>query len=167
MTDHKNFNKIAAELMAMSKEDQDMRARAMESMDLWDTTVDHRNTARLKVIVDKIGWLTVSKVGAEASRNAWLLVQHATEEPAFMQHCLELMKAASEGDVSPADMALLEDRLLTMEGKPQLYGTQFRTVDGVTEPFPIEDSEHLDERRMRLGLDTFAEYKARITALYP
>lgn len=164
MTDDMNFNEVAGELIAMSKEDQEMRERAMQSMDSWDATVDHKNTARLKTIVDKIGWLTVSKVGTEASRSAWLLVQHATNESDFMRHCLELMKTAPEGDVSPANMALLEDRLLTMDGKPQIYGTQFRMVDGVTEPFPIEDFEHIDVRRKQVGLDPFAEYEARIMA---
>jgi len=165
MTDDKNFNEVADELIAMSREDQEMRERAVQSMDSWDPTVDHRNTARLKALVDKMGWLTVSKVGVEASRSAWLLVQHATSEPDFMRYCLELMKTAPAGDVSPANIALLEDRLLTMEGKPQIYGTQFRMVEGLAEPFPIEDFEHVDMRRMQVGLDSFAEYEARINSL--
>ena len=52
-----------------------------------------------------------------------------------------------------------------MEGKPQIYGTQFRIIDGVTEPFPIEDPDHVDERRTRVGLETTAEYEARIQAM--
>ena len=72
------------------------------------------------------------------------------------------MKDAKEGNVEPADIAYLEDRLLIMEGKPQIYGTQFRTIDGVSEPFPIEDPEHVDERRASVGLDTYAAYEARM-----
>lgn len=32
--------------------------------------------------------------------------------------------------------------------------------------FPIEDPEHVDERRTRVGLGSFAEYEARTKAMY-
>lgn len=119
----KTHNEVAAELLAMAKADQAMRIRASKDMSSWDASVDQRNTARLKAIVAAIGWPTISKVGMEASHGAWLLVQHATAEPAFMKQCLKLMRDAPEGDVVPATIAYLEDRLLIMEGKPQIYGT--------------------------------------------
>ena len=148
----------------MAKEDQEMRIKAMQDMNLWDEDIDRKNTARLKEVITAIGWPTISKVGAEASQSAWLLVQHATEESDFMQYSLDLMKAEPRGEVLPANIALLEDRLLTMVGKPQIYGTQFQTIKGITKPFPIEDFEHVDERRKQVGLDTFAENEARIMA---
>jgi hypothetical protein len=157
---------ISEELLAMSQVDQEMRTKAIKDMSSWDGTIDDRNTARLKEIVAKNGWPTISKVGAEASQAAWLLVQHAYADPDFMKECLALMKQASEGEVNPANVAFLEDRLLTMEDKPQIYGTQFRTIDGVTEPFPMEDPERVDERRASVGLGTFAESEMRIKATY-
>lgn len=160
----KTHKSIAAELLAMAKADQEMRIRATKDMSLWDESIDRKNTARLKEIIVAIGWPTISKIGREASRSAWLLVQHATAEPEFMKQCLRLMKDAKDGDVAPTEIAYLEDRLFIMEGKPQLYGTQFRTIDGVIEPFPIEDPEHVDERRACIGLETFAEYEARMKA---
>lgn len=93
-------------------------------------------------------------------------MQHAYADPDFMKECLALMKQAGEGEVNPANIAFLEDRILTMDDKPQIYGTQFRTIKGVTEPFPIEDPEHVDERRASVGLDTFAENEARIKAMH-
>lgn len=157
---------IAAELLAMAEADQAMRTGASKDKSLWDTLIDQKNTARLKAIVAAIGWPTVSKVGTQASHSAWLLVQHATAEPAFMKQCLQLMRDAKEGDVAPANMAYLEDRLLTMAGKPQLYGTQFRTIDGITEPFPIADPDHVDERRAHAGLGSLAKYEAQVKAKY-
>lgn len=159
-------NSIAAELLAMAKADQEMRTKAIKDMSLWDASVDQKNTARLKAIVAAIGWPTISKVGKEASRSAWLLIQHATADPAFMKQCLALMKAATEGDVALANIAYLEDRLLIMEGKPQIYGTQFRTINGITEPFPIEDRKRVDERRAQVGLETYAENEARINMMH-
>lgn len=51
----------------MALSDQDMRTTAMKNPDQWDDSVDQRNTARLKKIVEEIGWPTIPKVGAEAS----------------------------------------------------------------------------------------------------
>lgn len=157
---------ISEELLAMSQADQEMRTKAIKDMSLWDDTIDNRNTARLKEIVAKNGWPTIPKVGVEASQAAWLLVQHAYADPDFMKECLALMKQAREGDVNPVHVAFLEDRLLTMEDRPQIYGTQFRTINGITEPFPMEDPEHVDERRASVGLGTFAENEARIKVMY-
>ena len=160
---------LTADLLEMCRIDQAMRDAAAKDASLWDDSVDAQNTACLKEIVAKNGWPTTSTVGAEASHAAWLLVQHAYADPDFMKTCLALMKKANdqhEGEVTQRDIAYLEDRLLTMENEPQIYGTQFHIVNGALEPFPIKDPEHIDERRARVGLDTFAEYKVRVQAMY-
>src|SRR5215469_4282515 len=164
--DPQTYRAIATELLAMAQADQEMRAKAIKDMRQWDASVDQRNTARIMAIVGEIGWPTISRVGAAASQRAWLLVQHATAEPEFMKRCLTLMRDAQTGDVAPENMAYLEDRILTMEGKPQIYGTQFRIIDGVIELFPIEDPDHVDQRRARVGLTTLAEHKAMGEAIY-
>jgi hypothetical protein len=57
------------------------------------------------------------------------------------------------------NLAYLTDRIRTFEGKPQVYGTQGQTnSDGFIIPFPIEDEEHVDERRQSIGLEPIAEY---------
>lgn len=160
------YDQLGQELIEMACIDQEMRAKAAQDMNQWDDSVDKRNAARLKEIIDQVGWPTISKVGYDASQAAWLLVQHAYAEPEFMQHCLELMKQADEGDVTPANIAFLEDRLLTMAGEPQIYGTQFRNDGNGWKPFPIADPEHVDERRATIGLGTLAENEAQIKARY-
>ena len=132
----------------------------------WDESVDERNTTRLREIVDEMGWPTISKVGAEASHAAWLLAQHASADPQLMKTCLALMKQAPEGDVRPADIAYIEDRLLTMEEKPQIYGTQFFRGDDGWEPLPIQNPESVDERRSSVDLEPLAEYLARMKEAY-
>lgn len=146
---------IAAEVVAMAKDDQRMRRGH------FDPSIDHRNTARLKEIVAEIGWLNRSKVGDQAEHDAWLLVQHADDDPAFQRACLDLMSREPPGEVCPEHRAYLDDRLRVAEGKPQRYGTQFR--DG--RPAPIDDLEHLDERRASVGLGPFAEYRAGMDEL--
>ena len=82
------------------------------------------------------------------------------------------MKQATEGDVSKIDIAYLEDRVRVNTGRGQIYGTQFRETrneEGIVvayEPKPIEDIEHLDDRRISVGLEPFEEYKKHFTQKY-
>jgi hypothetical protein len=76
---------------------------------------------------------------------------------------LELLRAAvAAGEASATDLAYLEDRVRIFAGRPQLYGTQFLHDDQGLRPEPIEDPEHLDQRRASVGLGPFAEYEARM-----
>jgi hypothetical protein len=156
---------LVDELLSMARTDQEMRTRAIKDTGAWDSGVDHANTARLKEIVSEHGWPTISLVGPEASQAAWLLVQHAYAEPDFMKQCLELMKAAGN-DVAPANVAFLEDRLLTMDDEPQIYGTQFQRQGEDWVPFPIQEPDRVDELRASVGLGTLAENAERIRSMH-
>ena len=140
----------------MCARDQNMRERALANGGIIeneeDNTLDARNTERMKEIIRQIGWPTVSKAGKDVAHMAWLLVQHADHDVVFQRHCLELMKDSGK-DVDQTDVAYLEDRVLVNEKSPQTYGTQFS--DGV--PRPIEDPDHVDERRKSVGLAPLAE----------
>jgi hypothetical protein len=118
----------------------------------WDT-VDVRNTRWLKGILHDSGWPGYRLVGVEGSHQAWILLQHADKDIAFQQLGLTLMQRAVKiGDASAADMAYLVDRIRIKQGKAQLYGTQFLFRAGKREPFPIEDAEHVNDRRTAVGL---------------
>jgi len=152
--------------MAMAEEDQRLRFALMEH-DPTDMKplhelekVDQKNTARMKQIVATFGWPSRSLVGAAASHSAWLLVQHSAHDREFQRRCLQMMEPLVEkADVDPQNYAYLFDRVRILDGKPQRYGTQFTTKDGVLQPSPIEDRDHLDERRKAVGLGPFEEYE--------
>lgn len=157
------FRAIITELQSMVEVDQSMRNRGIDDPDEWDETVDHRNTEKLKAIIDTIGWPSISKVGRDGSSNAWLLVQHADHDPEFQKRCLELMKSEPEREVSKHDIAYLEDRIAIGDERPQIYGTQFHTnSDGQLEPLPIQDPDNVDKRREVMGLETLSENQKRL-----
>ena len=157
------FLAIFAELRTMTEADQTMRNRCRDNPDEWNETVDHRNTKRMKEIIEEIGWPSISKLSHEGASNAWLLVQHADHDLEFQKKCLTLMKAEPEGEVSKRDIAYLEDRIAISEGRPQIYGTQFhKNSDGQLEPLPIADPENVDQRRKEMGLETLSENQKRI-----
>ena len=125
--------------------------------------VDARNLAWVKALVEARGWPGRKLVGEKGSGAAFLLVQHADRDRELQKRCLPLLeKAVKAGDAAPRFLAFLTDRVRLADGKPQVYGTQFMSAaNGAQVPHPIEDAEHVDERRAAVGLPPIAEY-ARI-----
>ena len=129
------------------------------------TEIDRKNTAQMHQIVGENGWPTISAVGSDGAKAAWLLVQHADLDVGFQRQCLQLMEAElGRGEVYPANVAYLTDRVLVNEGKKQEYGTQFYSVNGTWEPRPIRNVRHVDKRRKRMGLSTLEEYRELMKA---
>ncbi len=166
-----NNKKITTELISMMKKDQAMRKIWAESgfnSDKYDSRIDEINEKRMKEIVDKIGWPTISMVGKEASTAAWLLVQHAGDNPSFQKMILQKMKRLPKKEVDQKQIAKLEDRIRLLEGKKQLYGTSFN-IDLKTKKLiidPIYDIKNIDKRRKKLGLDSFEAHKKRAFESY-
>lgn len=156
---------LADELLHLCEIDQNMRMKAIDEGAAYDPLVDQDSQTRMMEIIESDGWPTISKVGPEASNAAWLLVQHAPSLE-FMERCLTLMKTCPAGEVKPANIAFLEDRVLMINGEPQIYGTQFQGRGKDMKVYPIKDPEHIDERRASVGLDTFKENEERIHQLY-
>ncbi|MFE2431269.1 DUF6624 domain-containing protein [Streptomyces sp. NPDC059373] len=66
------------------------------------------------------------------------------------------------GEVPPGHLAYLTDRCCLHARQPQKHATRYVPGDQVLELYPVEEPEHLDERRAAMGLEFFAEYDARI-----
>jgi hypothetical protein len=129
--------------------------------------VDTDNTEFLKSVVAEHGWPGHDLVGEHAAHAAWLLVQHADDDPEFQKSCLlPLQDAVDTGQAKPSDLAYLIDRVRVAEKRPQVYGTQYHTQDGALVPRPIEDRERLDERRALVGLEPHADYDRTMHELY-
>jgi hypothetical protein len=121
--------------------------------------VDSSNTAWLKAYVARWGFPTSDQVGREAVEAAFLIVQHAVQDTAFMRSMLPAIEQAhARGDLKGEAVAMLVDRVQVHEGSPQTYGTQISLHDGRWVLDPIADSAHVDERRARMGMPPLAQY---------
>lgn len=129
--------------------------------------IDQENTAWLKPLMKKHGWLGNSLVGVDGATATFLLVQH-TPDAEFRKSSLELLrKAVKEGEARGDQLALLTDRVLMLEGKPQIYGTQIKPFkDGKVEVWTIADEANVDKRRAEVGLGPLAEYLERLRQRY-
>ncbi|WP_117309248.1 DUF6624 domain-containing protein [Stenotrophomonas sp. G4] len=126
------------------------------------------NTDWLRSVVADKGWPTYALAGRDGAKAAWLLVQHADHDPVFQAEMLPLIESAAKaGQADRADLALLTDRVLLAQGRPQRYGSQFTQAgDGAMELRPTEDLEGLDARREAMGLQPLAQYKATLAEMY-
>jgi hypothetical protein len=164
--------KVFEELERMVDEDNRVRSELLASGALFDgyhprmEAVHRKNAARLRQIIAQHGWPGRSLVSEEGATYAWLIVQHAIGDPEFQRRGLELIKVAvSRGHAPATHAAYLEDRIRMYEGRPQLYGTQFDwDANGQLGPVPIEDFEHVNERRRSIGLDTIEHRIERMRA---
>jgi hypothetical protein len=120
---------------------------------------DSSNTAWLKDYVAQWGWPTAQQVGRDGVEAAFLIVQHAVHDTAFMRAMLQpIEQAYRRGDLEDGAVALLTDRVEVKAGRPQIYGTQLSLREGRWVLDPIADSAAVDARRQRLGLPPLAEY---------
>ncbi|TDC01093.1 hypothetical protein E1267_32895 [Nonomuraea longispora] len=117
--------------------------------------VTTRNADRLSEIMDQYGWPTVTLVGEEGARRAWLIAQHADRQLDVQRRALRLMaEAAATGEADPGMLAMLRDRVLVNEGREQICGSQIADVkDGVPIPWPCQDPARVNQRRAEAGLD--------------
>jgi hypothetical protein len=164
---------LRQEILKMVEKDQEIRTEIVESPSPDPAAlrkmeeIDRKNTARMKEIIAKHGWPGKSLVGEDGAEAAWLLVQHADKNREFQKRCLKLLERAVKArEATAGELAFLTDRVLVGENKKQIYGSQFRTVDGKLEPYPIEDEKNVDKRRKEIGLSPLAAYRKKVEEAY-
>lgn len=119
--------------------------------------VTDEDRAEVLRIHQKYGWPKISLVGAEASNDYWLLVQHQDLD---VQKAIlpDLKRAMEKGEASRLNFAYLYDRVMVREGKPQYWGTQAHCVNGKAQLDPVRDRAGLEERRKSLCLQPIQPY---------
>jgi hypothetical protein len=118
--------------------------------------LDSNLAAELSVILDRFGLPTRDMVGPAGSDAAMLIVQHNWP---LQERVLRLARVLPPNQISPEKFAMLEDRVLVHQGKPQRFGSQFSAgPDGVFRFAPISDTVGLDARRAAVGMLPLSQY---------
>ncbi|HLW33983.1 MAG TPA: BT_3928 family protein [Aequorivita sp.] len=131
--------------------------------DLWklQSVIDSANILYVEQILKTRGYPGKSIVGEPTNTAAWNVLQHSEKIGEYLPM---VKKAGEEGELPMNLVAMMEDRYLMHENKPQIYGTQGR-VENNGERFiwPIENPENVNERRKKAGFDeTIEEYAKRL-----
>jgi hypothetical protein len=168
-----NYDKpLVALLDSIHNEDQGLRQQideveakygvdSNEMQELWRNMArtDSMNLIVVERILNERGWLGADVVGPTGSSTLFLVIQHA--DLATQEKYLPMMReAVTNGKANGSHLALLEDRVLMRNGKRQLYGSQIgrHTETGEHYVSPLEDPDHVDERRASVGLGPIADY---------
>jgi hypothetical protein len=160
-----DYKSIAEKIIDLKNADLALRSKLVQSVQRSEgyneemKDLHNRNAKILSDIIDTIGYPTIDKVGKEANEAAWLVIQHSIGQPEFMKKSAELLKSAGdENKADPKSLAYLTDRIAVLEGKPQLYGTQFDwDKHGNLSPNLFDDLNKVNERRKSIGLNTIEE----------
>ena len=125
--------------------------------------VDSLNQTMVFDILDNDGW--PSNLSDKANRAIWIVIDHS-DLTSRSKYVSFVRAKADEGILDKSDYAMLNDRVLMEEGKPQVYGTQIKmaaTFDGedmVMQLYlwPVENPDALDSLRRSVGLSPIEEY---------
>lgn len=123
----------------------------------FDPKVDHANLETIISFIEKCGMPRLEEVSREGMDAIWLVLQHA---PAKYQskYIPILEESAKLGDIDKGSIALMKDRALMNEGKPQIYGSQFVG----NELYDLYEPAYVNQRRAELGMEPIEEYLKKV-----
>ncbi|HVU58852.1 MAG TPA: DUF6624 domain-containing protein [Puia sp.] len=165
------YHRIEARLDTVYRDDQSVRqlidtvekkygmqSRQMDSLYAVMSIKDSVNLEKVTTILDKYGWLGINEIGERANLALFLVIQHA-DSLTQVTYLPMMRQAVKDGKAKGADLAMLEDRVLCEQGKPQLYGSQVKALKtGKYVFFPIQDERNVNKRRAEVGLEPLEAY---------
>lgn len=163
-----------SELTKMANDDQDIRTRLAAS-GAADTVLgkemlalDSAHTRMLRELLHGRAWFDETELKKRDRISAFMLLQHSPDTAMQAAALPVLKKQASKlGPQANQMVALLEDRVLVEEGKPQIYGTQVSIDHGSLIVYPIADSVNVDSRRSSIGLQSLSAYLDMLRSMIP
>ena len=137
--------------------ESDQRIRKSKNSDQNDfaklAKEDHRNQELVISIIEKCGMPTLEEVNELQMNAIWLGLQH-TNKKYRKKYFPQVEEAVNRGDLTKSQYALMKDRILMDEGKPQLYGSQIKNG----KLYKLESPETVNERRKEMGLEPIEDY---------
>lgn len=128
--------------------------------------IDGANSDRLQELLREISWAELVALSPAAGEQAFSLISHSNDT-AFKRRMIAAFEPLARAGQMPGDrFAMLVDDVAMEEQRPQVYGTNFRCLDGVYQPHPTEAMDQLNARRAAIGLNSIEEYTASVRSAY-
>lgn len=129
---------------------------------------DSINLIKVERIIAEYGYPGKTLVGEPTNEAAWFVIQHSGK---IAKYFPLIEKAGTNKEIDFTKVAMMQDRLLTSQGKEQIYGTQGagkRIINKETgkEDFfryilPIKNPELVNELRKKAGFTSTVEENAK------
>lgn len=119
-------------------------------------TITEDNVIYLNEIIEKQGFPTIKQVGEEAVYSAFAIAFYSDFDIDFQLKCLNLMyENYQQGEIPAVCIAFLQDRILTNNSEPQIFGTQYSLIDNIYAKKPVIDEKKLEKRRNVMQLNKY------------
>ncbi|MFS4492153.1 DUF6624 domain-containing protein [Maribacter sp. 2308TA10-17] len=125
---------------------------------------DSLNLVEVEKVIREYGYPGKSLVGEPTNKAAWYVIQHSDK----IEEYFPIIETAGKVDELPMRLvAMMQDRMLMNQNKPQIYGTQVagRKLGASDEWFnfvwPIEDAKNVNKRRKNAGFINSVEENAK------
>ncbi len=128
--------------------------------------IDGANSDRLQDLLREISWAELVALSPAAADQAFSLISHSSDVAFKRRMIAEFEPLARAGQMPGDRFAMLVDDVAMQERRPQVYGTNFRCLDGVYLPHPTEAMDQLNARRAAIGLSSIEEYTAIVRSSY-
>ncbi len=143
----------------------DQKYRANPTVDTWplQSAIDSANMDYIAKIIEEHGYPGTSLVGNQAGSVAWYVIQHSNKISTYID---QIKKAAETKELPYHLYAMMLDRSLMEQHKPQLFGTQgmsyfVGTPQEISLIWPIDNPEEVNERRTKAGFTDTVEANAK------
>lgn len=128
--------------------------------------IDRENTRELERIVARHGFPNADLIGSDIIGDVFTVIIHSRSLDFQKRNLSGLNEIAKTHPYKKPDIALLTDKILVAENKPQIYGTQFKFENGKMTLHPTTEPEKLDQRRAEMMLPPMAEYAKMLEEMY-
>lgn len=140
----------------------DQKYRSSLNMDTWrlQMELDSSNLKYIEKVISENGYPGKSMVGDKTGNVAWYVIQHSNK----IEKYLDLVKEAADKSEIPFRLyAMMLDRHLMYNNKPQIYGTQgssyfIGSPREVNFIWPIENPDSVNILRKEVFGNTVEEY---------
>jgi len=124
--------------------------------------IDHENLEIVSSLLEKCGMPNKDELSNQQYNAIWLVIQHSGRNDYAKKYLPMFELAAEKGDFDWGAIALLKDRSLMYDGKPQIYGSQISNgkLWELTEP------EYVNKRRKKMGLEPIEDYLKRFDIVF-
>lgn len=119
---------------------------------------DLKNLNTVISIIENCGMPTLDEVSKTQLEAIWLVIQNAPNK--YMDEYIDIfIKSTKRGDLQHTEVAMIKDRMLMAQGKPQVYGTQVSMEKNRKwKLHDIADPEYVNQRRKEVGLVPIEKY---------
>jgi hypothetical protein len=129
--------------------------------------IQKKNQEELEKLVTAKDWPRLTNVGSEAVMAAYLVAMH-TNDGSQKKYLPMIRQSCEENELPWLRYALIYDRCLFNEKKPQKYGTHtiYNEQSRTENLYPLEDETRVDEWRKEIGLEPLSEYLEKLHIPY-